>query len=348
MNTITLNPNTHSNGHISTSKTATPLDPKNYLSKELEDERIIQALNSSEGLSEQPIQHHSEIKKPEVSFVRDTLPVIGYSTASTLHALAWLHRIGHGLLPKTIGEFLDKHAVNFLKTVNFFNYGGKAIVSFKANNALDSISKALFPLMVSFVNLENMFLASGLSSGTTMISSAHNPRITNRESFMGNLKEHVKAYGEMIKEVFSPGGIQKLLSTKDFHLMHIGGNMNFFGGLGGLIADGVHPVMKSIFSFIRNSGGMICDIAKIFHGDTNYVISGVLYIFTHTLDIWQAGIAKTKPERSRTISHLVQSVNSIANYFYTKPSNTMADHTFKDRVREQRLVPRLSPQAIAA
>ncbi len=350
MSNLAISPNINPlSNHTSVNRTATPLDPQKYLSKELEDEKIIQALNSSEGLHEpvhtpNPIIQTEAIstEAPQPKLFRDLAPIYAYSAACTLHLLAWLSRITN-VIPKPIGKFLDENAQKFSKTVNCLNYGGKAVTAYKANNSLDSISKALLPIVIPWISLENTFLAVGLISGTTMLSTAHNPRISDNKSFFGNLQEHFKIYKEMGKELLAKDGWRKLFDSGDTHLMFLGGNMNLFGGLLGIAMDRGNKTLKAAGSFVRNIGGAVCDVAKILHGDINYVISGALYIITHVLDIVQSMSGK---ERARTISHFVQGISCVANYFYTQPTNTMADHTFKDRFKEARL--KLVPQAMPA
>lgn len=310
-----------------------PANPQQYLNKELVDDKIIQALNSAEGI---------ETAKPNPkakaqSVVPDRVWQILVGLAAHFHLLVGLNG-DFKFLPESWGKAFDKLAPKVSKMVNLFNYTDKGQLSIRDNNSLDGVSKLLFPAVVTWMPVDDMFLAQGLSSGTTMMASAHNPRITDKSRFMSNLKQHWESYKEMISEIFFGGwdGIKRLVSKDDFHLMHLGGNMNFFGGLGGLIADGVHPILKTFFSGIRNFGGIICDIAKILHGDFNYAISGSLYIAAHILDIWQTSISQDDHEKSRKLSHYVQWLSTIANYFYIKPSETMANDEFKDRVKDKR------------
>lgn len=310
--------------------------PQEYLSKELENEKVIQALNSAEGIPQETITKSEAPKEKAQSMVPDRVWQVLTGIASHFHLLVGLNGI-FKFLPKSLGETCRKIAPKLSKTVNLFNYTDKGQLSIRDNNSLDGISKFLFPAIVTWVPVDDMFLAQGLSSGTTMMASAHNPRINDKSSFGANLKQHWNSYKEMFSEVFSKGGIKRLLGNDDFHLMHLGGNMNFFGGLGGLVADGVHPIIKTFFSAVRNMGGVICDVAKILHGDINYLISGSLYIVAHFLDLWQASIAGKDKEKSETISHFVQYLSTNANYFYIKPSETQANGEFKDRVKEKRV-----------
>ncbi len=346
LNPATFNPAANTN-LANENKIQNQPDPKKYLEEQLRNEKIMQALNSSEGVPETQATNNelkTEVASPATanpakqhSFIRDLAPIYGYSAACVLHILAGLSRISN-LLPNSVGKFLDENAQKFSKLVNFLNYGGKSITAYKSNNSLDSISKGLLPAVIPWVSLENTFLAVGLISGTTMLSTAHHPRITNEKDFWGNLKQQWETYKQMGKELFTKEAWKKIRHNEDTHLMYLGGNMNLFGGLIGMALGAGNKTFKAMGSLIRNVGGAVCDIAKILHGDVNYLISGALYIIIHVLDIVQTVSNK---ERARTISHFVQGISSVANYFYTQPTNTMADHTFKDKYKDARLVPAL-------
>lgn len=332
-----LNPALNSVRLQATNQFLPPASPQEYLNKELSNDKIIQALNSAEGIE----ASKTETKPKSQSMVPDRVWQVLVGIAAHFHLLVGLNG-DFNFLPKSWGKAFDKLAPKVSKMVNLFNYTDKGQLSIRDNNSLDGISKFLFPAIVTWVPVDDMFLAQGLSSGTTMIASAHNPRISDKSSFMANLKQHWQSYKQMLSEIFKPGGIKRLISKDDFHLMHLGGNMNFFGGLGGLVADGVHPILKTFFSAVRNMGGVICDVAKILHGDINYVISGSLYIAAHVLDMWQTSISQDDHDKSRKLSHYVQWLSTIANYFYIKPSETMANNEFKDRVKDKRLAPQLA------
>jgi hypothetical protein len=317
--------------------------PQDYLSKELENEKVMQALNSAEGVPDLSSRHETQNtkqtninKERSKSIVPDNVWKVLVGIASHFHLLVGLNG-SFNFFSKSFSKTIDKLAPKVSKVVNLFNYTDKGQLSLRDNNSLDGLSKFLFPAIVTWFPVDDMFLAQGLSSGTTMLASAHNPRVNDKTDFMANLKQHWNSYKEMLSETFRAGGIKKLLSKDDFHLMHLGGNMNFFGGLGGLIADSIHPIIKTGFSVVRNMGGVVCDIAKILHGDVNYRVSGALYIAAHGLDMWQAAISSDNNDKSRVISHYVQWLSTIANYFYIKPSETMANNEFKDRVKDQRM-----------
>lgn len=284
--------------------------------------------------------------KPEVKkakpFVHDGVWQVLYGIASGFHGLAAVGGL-FNIFPKSFRDFIGKQSTNFSKIVNLANYSDKGQVSYRENNALDSISKFLFPAVVSWVPVNDMFLAAGISSGTTMMHIANNPRIKNKKTFLGNLAEHFKHYKDLFQEVvknpinlkdikeFFNDPSKAIENLSEHRIAHVGGNMNFFGGIGGLLADGKHPFIKTAFSVVRNLGGIISDLAKILHKDPNLKIAGVLYVFAHVLDVFQTAIARSNEGLSKTISHIVQFLNAPANYFYTKTSETLADNTFEDR-----------------
>lgn len=302
------------------------------LYSKLHDPMVNDSLSSFEGVTEN-IEDSKPVEAKTLSklenMLQTTIPVAGYSIASALHTVAAINRTIK-FLPKSLGDFIDKNVQYISKLVNTGVFASKSITAFSANQACDGLGRILNPLATWFVPQEDMYLASGFSSGSTMINFSQ--KHLNKESYkpqnnLQNLLDHLKAYKQKWSDIIK-GGLSHTPITLDRkknkgHLMFIGGNLNFLGAaLGMTLGQGSH-FMKAIGSVVRNTGSVVSDVAKMIDEDKNFIYAGILYGVVSIFDVWQAVI--NNKERSHTISHITQALNNFANYFYTKPSDNAAN-----------------------
>lgn len=291
------------------------------LSRKLHDAEINDSLSSFEGIEEKP-----KIKK-EKKYLGLNLDILGYSLASILHSVAAANRIAR-VLPKWLGDFIDNNTQYLSKFINSCVFLSKSYHSQKANRSFDAVGRALNPLAVWFAPQEDMYLASGFSSGSTMInfSQKHlNSKTYSPKSGKENLQDHWQAYIQKWQELIKDGFVGKNSkltldrNKNQGHLMFIGGNLNFLGAALGMTFGRTSHYLRSISSVIRNTGSVVSDIAKMIDEDANFVYAGILYGLVSVFDVWQAFV--NNKEGSRTLSHITQALNNFANYFYTKPSD---------------------------
>lgn len=147
-----------------------------------------------------------------LNFVRDTLPVIGYATASLGHLLAGIGGLSEAI-PKPPTDLLDKYILGFSKLVNVANYTHEGVEAVADKRAWEGLSRLAYSAVVPFMPLESVFTASGISSGPTMFEQAQRHKIkfpnATEENPQGtpasaieDLQENGKAFLTMCKETF--------------------------------------------------------------------------------------------------------------------------------------------------
>lgn len=302
-----------------------------FLNK-MHDPNVNASLGSSEGVQEElPNKENTTAPGNQDLYktVRDLVPQVGLSLASFLHGLGALNRI-KDFLPKAFGDFIDQHAQKISKATNIFNYVVTAFDAFKNNRSVDGLARAAYPAVIPFVSLENMYMASGFSSGTTMIEKALQPKtkeMKGNEDFLGNIKNNLIAFQEQWNELSKDGlwsALTKIYTPwkNSESLMFVGANCNILGALLGLTLGLVFKPARLLASLIRNKGSMSTDIAKFFSGDPNFAIAGGFYIGVSVLDL----IKDYFPEGTRrTLSHISVAINNAANYYYLKASKVRSD-----------------------
>ncbi len=297
----------------------------------------LEALLHDELREKEPIvETATNTQKPNTNTVDPLLPDWAwknmYFASGGLHALASISGL-FKIVPEPIRHILNYSSTIATKVLNAFNYGDKSMLSFKTNNALDSISKLILPLATVSADNKDMLLASGLSSGTTMINFAHNPRIENKKSFWANLQEHSQHYFNFWQEIIANPG--KIFSRFDRHLEFFGGNLDFIGGLGVFISEKKHPLLREAFSFLRDSAGIVCAVAKTMHGSKDLLKAGILNIASHLINFVQSRHASDNPEFSEAVGHLVQALYTPSTYYYTRTTESIANNRFDDSVRDK-------------
>ncbi len=305
---------------------------ESLLSK-LEDKGAAASYDSMEGVE----------TKPPKSFMRDTLPAVGYITASVGHLTAGAGALSD-FIPNPLTEFLEKYALKFSKIVNVSNYTYKGIEAIIGKRAWEGLSRLTYSAIVPWVPLESVFTSSGISSGTTMFEQAQRHKIkypnATKKSSQGNprslaedLQENTKAFGTMCRETIQGlwGKDRKIFlpqSKEKGHTMFFCAWGNFIGAVSGMLASLEHHSLLGKFAAVtRNAGGIGCDWAKLIHPDINNRISAIFYSIVSILDVTKSF---TSPDTSHTLSHFSMAMNNFANYYYVNTTKATTDKTYKD------------------
>lgn len=275
--------------------------------------------------------------------LQKSLPKYGYAVSVLGHLAASAAHFSN-VLPESITNGLNKLAPNITKLVNSINFFAKGADAFRHNRALDSIARMLFPAIVPFMPVEDMYLGAGLGLGLTMMNDAHESRVNDTSDIVSNFKESYKAFKEIVKETWQAGfgKDRKILVSKDRekgHSMHTSGIGMFVGSALGLInkyiikqiAGEESLITKGIHKFssvFRNVFGIWGDIIIMLHPDENNIKAGRAYIMAAALDTLQAVVLPK--ELREGVSHIVQSLANIANYFYANTSQARSEGEFVD------------------
>lgn len=307
-----------------------------YLSSKLKDDKVAASFDSMEGVA---------------TFVRDTLPAVGYIAASAGHLTA-----GAGVLtdfiPAPLTEFFDNYALKFSKIVNVSNYTYKGIEALIDKRAWEGLSRLAYSGIVPWVPLESVFTYSGISSGTTMFEQAQRHLIKYPNStedlpqgkpisIMEDLRENTRAFGTMCRETFQGlcGKDRKIFINPDKdkgHTMFFCAWGNFVGAISGMLAGSDHHSLLGKFAaVVRNAGGIGCDWAKLIHPDINNRISAIFYGIVSVLDVTKSF---TAIETSHTLSHFSMAMNNFANYYYVNTTKATTDNTYKDYTEKSQIL----------
>lgn len=292
----------------------------NLLHKVVQDTKVQKSLDSMEGVPEN-----------KTNFIRERLPQLGTALAAGMHAFAGASKAVK-FLPDGMTNFLDKNSTNVTKIVNVGNYLMKGLEAISKGRAWDGIGRLMYPIVVPFMDQEDVFLSSGLSSGITMFEQGQRHKVGEIKTLAGDFTGNLKAFGGMISDIKRNGfGKDRLLfvpeNKEKGHTMWLGANGNFFGALLGLAAGKGKSPLKKFASIVRNAGGIVCDWGKIMSPDINNKISGITYLMVSVLDVLQA----FSPEPlASTLSHFSLAINNIANYFYVNTSKATSDGTYQD------------------
>jgi hypothetical protein len=332
-----------------------------YFDTQLISPEVEQSLAASEGLTEKLPEHkinelheYSEpliasdgssllsgkplVKKPSPSFVRDALPILGYSTASIMHLLAGLAKSGKNILPTGITKFLDQYSLVISKLVNVANYTYKGIEALAGKRAWEGLARLAYSIIIPFVPLESMFSASGISSGLTMMEQAQRHKLQGlapAKTWEEDLKRNFTAFKEMVSETLA--GLPFISKDKKVfvnttkekgHTMFLCAWGNFLGALLGFAVGKDHssPLGK-VASLLRNAGGIGCDWAKLIHPDWNNKLSAIFYAGVSAFDF---GKSFTNDGKAKILSHFSLALNNFANYYYVNTTKTTSDGTFQD------------------
>jgi hypothetical protein len=275
--------------------------------------------------------------------LQKNLPKLGYAVSVAGHLSAAFAQFSN-ILPESLTNGLNHLAPNITKLVNSINFFAKGADAFKHNRALDSIARMLFPVIVPFMPVEDMYLGAGLGLGLTMMNDAHESRVKDKSNLVTNFKESYRAFKELVTETWQAGlgKDRKILVSKDKekgHSMHSSGIGMLAGSALGLINKYVIRKIAGEDSFManaihkfsatfRNVFGIWGDIIIMLHPDENNIKAGRAYIMAAALDTLQAVVLPK--ELREGVSHIVQSLANVANYFYANTSQARSDGEFVD------------------
>lgn len=275
--------------------------------------------------------------------LQKSLPKYGYAVSVLGHLAASAAHFSN-VLPESITNGLNKLAPNITKLVNSVNFFAKGADAFKHNRALDSIARMLFPTIVPFMPVEDMYLGAGLGLGLTMINDANESKVNDDSDLIKNLKQSYAAFKETLKETWQAGlgKDRKIFVSKDKqkgHSMQTAGIGMFSGSALGLInkylikkITGEDALLtKAIHKFssvFRNVFGIWGDIIIMLHPDENNIKAGRAYIMAAALDTLQAVVLPK--ELREGVSHIVQSLANVANFFYANTSLARSEGEFVD------------------
>jgi len=266
----------------------------------------------------------------------------GVITASALHAITALGRV-FPILPKSLQTFLENNALKVSKAVNAAGYAIESAAAFAAKRGFDAIGRLMHVLFVPWVDIENIFLTGGLSSGPTSMMLAVNRKESPRSNWE-DIKYHFTKVWQMTKQMFSlkswfgkdrlifkgwprPGNVEE----QEPHTLLLGGWLNFLSPIMGLgpkllsMPQKVCDVFRAIAAGTRNLGSPTADWGKFNHEKKVVRTTGKLYIVVALLDFLQSRL-KNQALKT-TINHLLQVVTNFANYYYTKVSGEMTEES---------------------
>ncbi len=355
MQSLEINPNPNlantSSHRINMAKEASipaalPPDPQKYLNEQIRNEKIIQALNSSEGLDQSthlsnPTTELAEevqvSKAPKANFLRDQAPIYGYSAASLMHLLAGLAKSWQ-ILPAGLTKFLDQYSLIVSKLVNVANYTYKGMEALAGKRAWEGLARLAYSAIIPFIPLESMFSASGISSGLTMMEQAQRHKLQGlapAKTWEEDLRRNFSAFKEMVTETlyglpFISKNPRVFISAakEKGHTMFLCAWGNFLGALLGFAVGKDHgSQLGKAASLLRNAGGIGCDWAKLIHPDWNNKLSAIFYAGVSAFDF---GKSFTNNGRANILSHFSLALNNFANYYYVNTTKTTSDGTFKD------------------
>lgn len=267
-------------------------------------------------------------------FIHQTLPAITTFSASILHGITGAGRITK-ILPSPIQNFLEKHTLNFSKLINVTNFSVKSFDAFKKGEGFLGLARLLYPLVVPFLKLEDVFLGSGLSSGLTMMYFGQEKMIKKSDDNLDNIFLHLKQFKKTLKEIFTKGAgpngvIFKKWGGEEPHTMFLSGVFNFTGGAMGLLFKYVFKLpgqfgvfARRLSAIVRNiPGGALSDYAKIFSNNSNLRKAAWGYLGTSGIDLSEPFLEE---ENGTTASHFTQALNNIANYYYIRGDETTSN-----------------------
>ncbi len=317
---------------------------KEYL-REANSELVNQSLASCEGLREEDasataanetkpeaakppansfLSMFLDTKHPYYEMLRDTFPQYATVVASIVHFVSAINGF-KSFLPQVIGDFIDKQALKLSKSINIYNYCITAVDAFLNKRSVDALARMAFPVVIPMVDVNDFFMASGFSSGGTMIEKSLQEKtktMPHNNELLGNISNNVEGFMEMWKDLLKDGlgafGSKLWAVWKGDYksLMFVGANCNVLGALLGTTIGQFSGLMRKVATIVRIKGSIETDIAKIFSGDTNFTKAGIAYIVVAALDL----IKDYAGQKARPTAHLSLATNNFANYFYLNAS----------------------------
>lgn len=266
-------------------------------------------------------------------FFTKHFPKYGYWISSTMHAITGLNCLKN-FLPKSLTDFLNTNTVRVSKAVTSIRYAHLALEALKNNKVIDFIARALDPLFVPWMKLEDIHLARGMSAGMTLLDFTQNHLVgdgimTKADNFFKNIKAGTKILEEMVQ-----GGLGEnrkiFVSTEQDqgHTMALFGHTIFVGSLLGVIfGANKRNFMNKVGGLIRNVGGFAGDMTMVQHKDPDMQKAGIFYAINAVIDGLQRFLPK---EIIDPINHFNMILNNIGTYFYGKISQNRNEDVLVD------------------
>ncbi len=296
-------------------------------------------------------------------WLRDTVPLAGTFIASFMHLATGLGRV-KAFFPKPIQSFLERFSLPISKTVNAINYLAKSVDASAAVNkrGYDALGRMMHVLLVPFAPLEDIFLASGISSGLTqtMIGvSREKSDDPTPKSAWEDIVFHFRRIISMLKDLMKPGalwGKDRLIFKKsvpgsekkdEAHLLILSAMMNIGSTIIGIgpkllgLPEFIRSPLRKFAALVRNAGSILSDYGK--YKDPSLLVKAVggAYLGVSALDISQTFI-KDK-ELKTTVNHFLQPITNFANFLYAMISS---DKTDKAKARDNNGGVKLSTEQI--
>lgn len=295
------------------------------------------------GLSSQPQKTEAQKVKNSAD-IAESINIASYVTASLLHLGAAFTNQFKGILPDFMARGLDKSAPILSKAVNSINSLQKGFMALKDRRSFDALARFAYPLIVPWMPVEEMYQATGISSGLAMWTDSQKHYLKNKEKseslvtdFFDNIRVNIKLLKEMFTGLFTKDRKLFVSQAKDEgHTMALGGHLNFMGAAICLADKFLHGTVKSVGHvtmlrrlglWVRNIGSGVADYAKLIHPDKNHQRAAIGYVGTSAFDIAQGSTSDS--DKANTLSHLSQAIGNIANYFYINTTKATTDGDFK-------------------
>ncbi len=317
-------------------------EPEANDSKTMSKEELAKAVEDSNGVS----GWLSNVAKNGVpKWLRDTVPLAGTFFASFMHLATGLGRV-KAFFPKPIQSLLERFSLPISKTVNAINYLAKSVDAAAALNkrGYDALGRMMHVLLVPFAPLEDIFLASGISSGLTQTMIGVSREKTNDptpKSAWEDIVFHLRKIVSMLKDLMKPGalwGKDRLIFKKsvpgaekkdEAHLLILSAMMNIGSTIIGIgpkllgLPEFIKSPLRKFAALVRNAGSILSDYGK--YKDPSLLVKAVggAYLGVSALDISQTFI-KDK-ELKTTVNHFLQPITNFANFLYAMISSDKTD-----------------------
>lgn len=204
-------------------------------------------------------------------------------------------------------EFLSKTII----PINFFNNGVEAL---RHNRVMEAFGRFLGPGLVPFMPFTDISLAMGFSSAAAIMDESVEGEIGKSfSSWSDNISQFFGVSGKLFREMLG-GTFEKK------HVSAIAGYLMYGGAAFGLIfGHGTRNAMNRLGGFVRNLGGIMGDLALLFHPDPANKFVGATAGVASILDIIQRFIPSTEKKLTRCLVHLVTLCNDVAlSYWATR------------------------------
>lgn len=262
-----------------------------------------------------PVENYDDPKK---DLKRKVAPLAFYSSSAAFHLFNTLFS---SFLPTEIKSKVDKWAVNFSKFGHSIIQLDLAKESFDNNRSLDFIAKTVEPLLLLFVDLQDIPLIKGWSGALNMFDFAQAGRVGNQQnSIIENLEENISTQKQILHEIFDPNS-EKILfkpSKEKGHTMILSAYMMLVGSaIGTFFGLGKRNLANKLGSLLKNAGALVSNYSMWIHPNKNLSKAGKIYSIDAVLDSVQRFLPKDKV---RPLNHLVMAINNLASNFYTLSS----------------------------